>query len=381
MTKKQRQRGHGEGSLFQRKDGRWVAQIVLDDGKRIMRYGKTRKEAYEKLQKMQHEQRQGTLVTGHKQTLKQYMEYWLEHVHKPTLKLSTYAAVRVLMKNHILPELGHIQLQKLTIQHVQVLYSKLQEKKLSASRIRFIHTTLHKALDHAVRTGLLSKNVSDSVSVPRIVKREMQVLTAEQAQHLIAAAQGSRVEALLVLALTTGMRRGELLGLKWQDITLDEKKGSLQVQRSMMRVSGHGMLTSEPKTASSKRNITLSPYLVDVLKQHRVRQLEMRLHAGAKWSEHDLVFCNVYGNFLRPDRVYTLFHKALTQAGLPHMRFHDLRHSAATILLGMGIQAKVVQELLGHSDIKTTLGVYAHVLPGMQENAMERMSDLMQQME
>ncbi|HEX9131119.1 MAG TPA: tyrosine-type recombinase/integrase [Ktedonobacteraceae bacterium] len=378
MATKRPRRGRGEGSVYQRKDGRWSASLYLENGKRKTVYGRTRKEAYEKLQKTLLEQRQGLLATGPKQTVKQYMEYWLEHVHKQSLRLNSYVKVRELLDLHILPALGHLQVQKMTIQHIQAFYSGLQEK-LSASRVRFIHSTLHSALDDAVRTGLVAKNVCDSVTLPRLVKREMQALTPEQARRVVEAAQGGRMEALLLLALTTGMRRGELLGLKWEDITLDEHNGSLQIRRSMTRVAGHGVVTSEPKTASSKRKIALSLYVVGVLKEHRVHQLEMRLKAGSKWTEHDLVFCNVYGNFLHPARLYLLFHKVLADAGVPHIRFHDLRHSAATILLSMGVNVKVVQEILGHSRISMTLDTYSHVLPGMQEEAVEKISGLFQQ--
>jgi integrase len=154
------------------------------------------------------------------------------------------------------------------------------------------------------------------------------------ANRVLEAARGSQLETLLTVALATGMRRGELLGLKWRDITLE--MGSLQVARSMDRVAGHGVVESEPKTAQGRRRIALAPFAVEVLKQHRIHQLEARLKAGPNWNEHDLVFCNVYGNFLHPFRLYTMFHKVLTDADLPHMHFHDLRHSAATILLAMG---------------------------------------------
>ncbi|MGZ3626540.1 MAG: tyrosine-type recombinase/integrase [Ktedonobacteraceae bacterium] len=370
-------RGRGEGSVYQRKDGRWSASFYLENRKRKTVYGKTRKEAYEKLQQALLQHRQGLLATGPKQTVKQYLEYWLEHVHKQSIRLHSYVKVRELLDLHILPGLGYLQLQKLTIQHVQAFYSMLQ-KKLSASRVRFIHSTLHKALDDAVRTGLVAKNVCDSVTLPRLVRREMQVLTPEQARKVVEAAKGSRLEALLLLALTTGMRRGELLGLKWEDLTLTESNGSLQVRRSMTRVAGHGVVTSEPKTASSRRKIALSPFVIRVLKEHRVRQLEMRLQAGTKWIENDLVFCNAYGNFLHPARLYMMFHKVLAEADVQNIRFHDLRHSAATILLSMGVNVKVVQEMLGHSRISMTLDTYSHVLPGMQEEAVEKISGLFQ---
>jgi integrase len=377
MVTKRPRRGRGEGSVYQRQDGRWSASLYLENGKRKTVYGRTRKEAYEKLQKTLLEQRQGLLATGPKQTVKQYMEYWLEHVHKQSLRLNSYVKVRELLDLHILPALGYLQVQKLTIQHVQAFYSMLQGK-LSASRVRFIHSTLHSALDDAVRTGLVAKNVCDSVTLPRLVKREMQALTPEQARRVVDAAKGSRMEALLLLALTTGMRRGELLGLKWEDLTLEEHNGSLQVIRSMTRVAGYGVVTTEPKTASSKRKIALSPLVIGVLKEHRVRQLERRMRAGAKWTDHDLVFCNIYGNFLQPARLYILFNRVLADAGVPRIRFHDLRHSAATILLSMGVNIKVVQEILGHSRISMTLDIYSHVLPGMQEEAIQKISSLFQ---
>lgn len=229
-----------------------------------------------------------------------------------------------------------------------------------------------------MHTGLVAKNVCDSVTLPRLVKREMQALTPEQARRVVEAAKGSRMEALLLLALTTGMRRGELLGLKWEDIMLVEDNGSLQVRRSMTRVAGHRVVTTEPKTASSKRKIAISPYVVGVLKEHRIHQLEMRLQAGAKWTDNDLVFCNVYGNFLHPARLYMMFNKVLAEAGVPPISFHDLRHSAATILLSMGVNVKVVQEILGYSRISMTLDTYSHVLPGMQEEAAEKISGLFQ---
>jgi integrase len=239
-----------------------------------------------------------------------------------------------------------------------------------------VHSILHKALDDAVRMGLVARNVSDGVTLPRVLKREMQVLSLEQVQRLVGVAKDSRLEALLIVALTTGMRRGELLGLKWQDIDLD--KGSLQVRRTMGRVAGHGVVTSEPKTASSRRKIALSSFVVEALKQHRIHQLEMRLKAGSKWQDNDLVFCNVYGNFLHPYRLYLMFNKVLADAGVPRVRFHDLRHSAATILLSMGVNVKVVQEILGHSRIAMTLDIYSHVLPGMQEDAADKMGRLFQ---
>jgi integrase len=169
------------------------------------------------------------------------------------------------------------------------------------------------------------------------------------------------------------MRRGELLALRWQDI--DFKNRSLSVQRSVSRLPG-GHRVSEPKTASGKRSITLPPFVIEALQQQRIRQLETKLRAGPAWEEHDLVFCNTYGRFLNSASLYALFTSLVKKAGLPRMRFHDLRHSAATILMAMKVPVKVIQELLGHSTITITLNVYGHVLPSMQEEAMDKMEHL-----
>ena len=178
----------------------------------------------------------------------------------------------------------------------------------------------------------------------------------------------------MTLALTTGMRRGELLALQWKDINW--KDGSLHIRRTVNRYSGQGFVVSEPKTAKSRRKIMLPGFVLDLLREHRAHQLATRLKAGSAWQDHDLVFCNGIGNFSHPNHLGVDFQRLLKQAGLPHIRFHDLRHSAATILLTMGVNAKVVQELLGHSHINMTLGTYSHVLPGMHKEAMEKMNEL-----
>jgi len=202
----------------------------------------------------------------------------------------------------------------------------------------------------------------------------MHTLTAEEAQRLLAVAKGHRLEALLTVALTTGMRRGELLALQWKDI--DWKGGSLQVRRSVNRYAGQGFKVSEPKTKQSRRKIALPLFVLEALKGHRTRQLEERLQAGTAWEDHGLVFSNIYGNFLNPSHLGTDFHKLLKKAKLPMVRFHDLRHTAASLLLKMNVSPKMVQEILGHSDIEMTLGIYSHVLPGMHEEAMDKMDQL-----
>lgn len=367
-------RGQGEGSIYQRKDGRWVASLTLDSGKRKTYYGKTRKEVWEKLQKAINEQQQGKLITSPQQTMKQYLEHWFETVEKPTIRVSTVVSYRSLLDKHILPALGHIQLQKLTPQHVQTLYATSLNEGFSPRTIKIMQAILHKALKNAVRWKLISYNVCDDVSLPRRMKHEVQPLSREQAQKLLEVARGHRLETLLTVALATGMRRGELLGLRWSDI--DFTNGSLHIRRTMNYLSGYGYVESEPKTSTGRRKVVLPQFALEALRKHKAEQDEARRKKGTTWHEHNLVFCNTTGGFQDTRYLGKIFHNLLKEAELPNIRFHDLRHSAATILLSMDVHPKVVQELLGHSNISVTLDIYSHILPSMQQEAMNRLDNL-----
>ncbi len=232
---------------------------------------------------------------------------------------------------------------------------------------------LHRALKDAVRWGLVARNVCDLVSPPRRAHYEFKSLTKEQAQQLLTALHGHNMEALFVLALTTGMRRGEILALKWQDI--DFVQNTLQVRRIFTRSKGQRYVLAEPKTDKSRRSLMLPTLVVDLLMQHRTHQQEAKSEAGEFWQALDLVFCTALGTPLNPNKVLERFKTVLKRAGLPDIRFHDLRHSAATMLLTMGVHPKVVQELLGHNQISMTMDIYSHVLPTMQQDAMNKMND------
>lgn len=376
--KPRRKRAHGEGSVFELK-GRdrkkpWVAQITLENGKKRQTYHATQQDAIAARRKMLNELEQGRIITAKGQTVGQFLEYWLEEVHKPAVRLHTYVNYRRFLDNHILPEIGHIPLGKLAPEQVQALYSRKLKEGLSPKSISVMHGLLHTALAQAVKWRRVSYNVCDDVKPPRLIKREAHSLTPEQAQRLLEAAKGHRLEVLLTLAITTGMRRGEIVGLKWADI--DFVTRSLHVCRTVDRLGGYGFTVSEPKTATGKRKISLPHFVIAMLKEHRTRQLEVRLKVGPTWEDHDIVFCDARGRFFDPNYLYRLFQEFLKEAGLPPMRFHDLRHSAATILLSMGVNPKVIQELLGHSRINVTLDIYSHVLPGMQDEAMGKWDDL-----
>jgi integrase len=367
-------RKYDEGSVFRRKDGRYVAQVRLENGKKKQRYFQTQKEANAARRKMLHEKEQGTLPVGPQQTLKTYLDQWLEQVHKPTIRIGSYNAYRIMLDNHIIPALGHIPLQRLNPQQVQAFYASKLNEGLSLRRVRGLHSVLHSALAIAMKWNLVGRNVCDLVSPPVPKRHEIQPLTLEQAQRLLQAAREHKLETLLTLALATGMRRGELLGLRWQDV--DFEAGCLHVRRSVGRTGKYGLIESEPKTERSRRTIVLPAFVLAALKQHQQQQRAMRDEAGNEWQEHDIVFCGRNGRYFDLTSLDYHFKKLLKSAELPNIRFHDLRHSAATLLLGRGVHPKVVQELLGHSTISMTLDIYSHVLPSIQQEAMSKLDDL-----
>lgn len=363
-------RGNNEGSISRRSDGLWEARITLEDGKRKSFYAKTRQEAARKLAAALRDQEAGLPVVGGKQTVGQYLLSWLEAA-KPTIRERTWRRYESIVRIHIAPVIGSIAVTKLTAQQVQLLYAKKLEEGLSSTSVHHLHAVLHRAFDAALRLGVIQRNVLDLVEVPRMRHHEMQTLSEEQAQHFLTVAYGERLEALYVVALATGMRQGELLGLHWRDVDLDG--ASLQV-RTTVHYTKAGYVFTEPKTKYSRRRIALSRIAVEALREHRTRQLTERLAAGSAWEDMDLVFPNTVGKPIDGvNLVKYWFYPLLKRAELPQIRFHDLRHTAATLLLGRSINPKVVSEMLGHSHVSVTLGIYSHVMPHMQQQAADAM--------
>jgi integrase len=368
-------RGNNEGSISHLADGRWQARITLDSGKRKAFYGKTRQEAAAKLTAALSARDRGLPVDlGERQTVGRYLATWLETV-KPTIRPRTWKRYAELMNRHAAPVLGKLPLAKLTAQQVQRLYSGKLEEGLSSTTVHHLHAVLHRALSQAERLDLVGRNVCDLVDVPRMREREMHVLDREQVRRLLDTVRGDRLEALYVLALTTGMRQGELLALRWRDLDLD--RGTLQVTATLQRTYGKEATCTlaAPKTKQSRRQITLTRAARDALNAHRARQAQERLALGPAWDGTlELVFTDPTGRPLNQIQLTrAAFYPLLQRAGLPHIRFHDLRHTAATLLLGRGINPKIVSEMLGHATISITLDIYSHVLPDMQAQAAAEM--------
>jgi integrase len=368
-------RGNNEGSIIKRQDGRWEARISLEGGRRKSFYGKTRQEVARKLTEAMRDHDNGLPIVGDKQTVGQYMRSWLQTV-SPTIGPTSHMRYEQYTRLHIVPALGAIQLSKLTAQQVQAFYAVKLDVGLSSSTVRDIHKVLHHALGDALRIGLIPRNVTDLLDAPRANHREMQVYTPNQVRRFLAAASGHRLEALFILAVTTGMRQGELLALKWRDVDVDG--GFLQVRATLKRVTGR-IFIAETKTKRSRRRITLTPLACDALRRHRVCQLDERVSLGPAWQDNDLVFPNAIGepihlcSFNR-DKFWPIVKKA----GLPRIRFHDLRHTAATLLLLKGVHVKIVSEMLGHSSVAITLDRYSHVLPDMQHSAAVAMQQVLE---
>ena len=369
MAEKKR-RGHNEGTVYYEPDrDRWVAEVSIGPGKRKKFRFKTKQEAIKKKSEALRELERKTLATGPQRKLGDYLEDWIENVHKDNLRISTYVKYKKHIK-YIVSDLGEIWLQKLTPEQVTRFYTKKIKDGLSSKTVHGIHGVLKLALDNAVRWNYVSKNVCDLVKPPRVVSREVVPLDIEQARMLLESVREHRLEVLLTMAVVTGMRRGELLALTWSNI--DFERHSLQVGNTVDYIPKYGYVQTEPKTKAGKRLIRLPAFLMDMLKAHRVQQEEQRSKVGTAWENRDLVFPDLKGGYFNPNYLLRVFKKILENAGVPHMHFHDLRHSAATILLCMGINIKVIQSLLGHSDISITLGLYSHLLPTMQQEVVDK---------
>jgi integrase len=365
-------RANGEGSVYQRKDGRWASSLTLERGRRKHFFAKTRQEVSVKLNAALKNRQDGLPSPSEQITVARFLNDWLGTV-KASVRPRTYEAYDLDVRR-LLPYVGRYRLTRLAPEHVQSCYSALLQGGLSKRSVEQVHTVLHNALRQAVRWGLVVRNVTEAVNVPRPERREMRTLSHAEVQQLFADTADDRLHALWVLLTTSGLRIGEALALRWTD--LDFENNRLNVQRAIQRQRGRGLVFVEPKSARSRRVVNLARHATDSLAQHRKRQLAERLVSGSCWEDNDLVFCREDGRPLEHSTVHDRLQRSLLRAKLPRIRIHDLRHTAASLLLARGVHPRVVQELLGHSTITLTLETYSHTTPALHLEAANQMDIL-----
>jgi integrase len=373
-------RGSGEGSIYQRKDGRWCAQVSLGykpGGKphRKLLYGKTRTEVSEAMKRTLRDQQLGLTVSSERQTLEMYLTDWLENTVKQKNKIQTYRSYEWIVRIHLVPGLGRIPLIKLTPQKLQAFLNGLHTSGLSPATVKHVNATLRAALSQAHRWQLVHQNAAKLVTLPRSIRYVPTILSADQAKTLLGFIMGHKHEALFTVALTLGLRRGETLGLRWRDINFETSR--MTVRHSLENVKGKGARLTDTKSDKSKRELRIPQICLIALERHRNSQAKQIQWAGTKWKDQDFVFTTSLGTPMNPDEISHVFPEVLKAAKLPKVRFHDLRHTCASLLLSLGVPAKLVQETLGHSTYQLTMDTYSHMIPALRNEVADRMDEIL----
>lgn len=369
-------RANGEGTIYQRKDGRWEGAALLPapDGARLRRrvYGATRQEVHGKLTALLRQAQQGLPVSSSGQTVEAYLASWLRDVARQRVRPRTYETYELLIRLHISPVIGRVRLDRLSAADVRRLLQAKSGAGLATSTVRQMHAVLRVALQQAVREDLLPRNVARLVEAPTVRTEPVQPLDVAEAQQLLKVARGDRLYALWAVAIGVGLRRGEALALRWSDLDLDA--GVLRVEQAVQRVEGK-LQFAPPKTQRSRRTVPLPEVCTAALRSHRMAQHQERLALGPIWQDLGLVFTTAIGTPIEPRNINRSFDALCRRAGVRRLRLHDLRHTCASLLLAQGVPARVVMETLGHSQIAVTMNLYTHVLPSVQREAAERMNE------
>jgi integrase len=364
-------RGKNEDSIFRKANGTWRAQISIE-GRRISFIAPSRAECHEWIRKMLNQIDQGMTFEGRNLTLREYLRDWIE-VKKNTLRPTTGLQYERVITVYVLPRLGNIKLKDLNLQVINKFYQSLINNKTSISSIRYAHRILHVAFEQAVINGIIGRNPAHGATVPRWKHKEMKILNEQQVGLFLVAASNSRYKALYHLAVTTGMRISELRGLFWSDV--DWIKGTISVNRQYQDIPGKGTVLGEPKTRSGIRVILLGETTLNVLKEQKKR-IEEESRTCDRWQNKDLIFPSGVGTPFEQSYVHKDFTKILKAANLQRIRFHDLRHTAASLMLNHGVPALVVSKILGHSNPSVTLNIYAHSTLDMQSGAAAIMDEI-----
>jgi integrase len=378
VTKRAGRRGHGEGSVFQLSDGRWRAMVDLGwvDGKRRRKAATraTRREAVEWLREAQQSHDAGALVSK-TPTVAEWFAAYLDDHAAARVRPRTLANYRRDVERHVLPTLGRTQLDKLRPEHLTRLYRQKTADGLSPATVRHLHAVIRAALGLAVRWGRIPRNVALLVEPPASEHSEITPLTVEEARALLTTLRGTRPEARWVVGLSLGLRQGEALGLWWEDVDFEE--GVMRVRRQLLRpvAKGAPLVVGPVKSARSKRTLALPAPLAKLLREHRARQVAERLAAGGAWPDERLVFTTSGGTPVDHRNDAREFKALCERAGIPPYRVHDLRHTAATLLIAQGQHARVIMEVLGHSQIAVTMNVYGHVMDSQLRDAADAVTE------
>lgn len=376
-----KKRANGEGNIRKRKDGRWEGRYTAghdpESGKPIYKnvLGKTQAETKEKLKRAIEETKGLDIAKAGQYTVGQWMDVWFENYAKLKVRPSSHQTYRGYIDNHIRPNIGNTPLSKLTSLELQKLYKKLleggrveriesekQPKGLSAKTVRNIHQIISSAMELAKSHRLISANPAETCALPKLEHREMKTLTADQLNAFLREAKESGVYEMYYLELATGLRRGELLGLKWDDIDLTN--GTIHVRRQIARINGD-VVEAPLKTKNAYRTLSIGPDAISILKTQ------------SRNPSSDYVFPTPTGGPISPDSVLHMLHRVLERAGLPKVRFHDLRHTFATLALQNGVDVKTVSGMLGHFSAGFTLDTYAHVTTAAQRQAANTMGTIL----
>ncbi|MFZ5848610.1 MAG: tyrosine-type recombinase/integrase [Actinomycetota bacterium] len=369
-------RANGEGTIWKKPDGRWCgavyAQTTKGTRKRVYVYGKTRTEAREKLTALQRDLDRGVRVPTENWTVEAYLTHWLDTVVKPHKAPKTHQGYELVVRRHILPTLGRKRLKSLSVPDVRNLVEKLQEQGMGTRGVQQTHAVLRNALQSAMRDELVVRNVAKLVQVKTPRYEVGRGLSVEQARTLLRHTKSDRLHALYVLAIYLGLRRGEVLALRWSDVDLDQE--FLQVTHTLQRVDGE-LRFQPPKTRTSRRTVPLPRPCVEAMKAHKVAQDRERLAAGPKWCDEDMVFSTTIGTPIEPDNLSRSWYRVRTVLGEPAPRFHDMRHTCVSLLLAEGAPPHVVQQIVGHSAIDVTMTIYAHASLDEKRTALQRLGE------
>jgi len=371
-----RNRVKGEGSIYQRANGRWRAQIYIA-GERLSNSAKTRKEALDWLLKIRNEVKNGLNVEGSKISYSDFLDDWL-NTKKINVSEQTWSYYSQIVRDYIKPSIGMYKLRELSTRRIQSFYNQLVEKGVGLRTIEKNHSIIHASLNSALKYGLVLSNPDTFTDPPRPKKKEMKYLNVEEVKKLLQVAKegNDRNYALYYLAIVTGMRQGELLGLQWKNVDLD--KGIIKVVQNLKRLPSGKLVFGKPKTKTSIRSITIGEETIEVLRNQEKRIKREREDDSVKhlWKEMDMVFPSTIGTPIDSTNILKKFRKALIKAGLPRIRFHDLRHTAAAIMLNNGVDLFVVYKRLGHAKPSITLDVYGHLLCSGQNDVANKIEEL-----